>query len=89
MIDVTYKPKQYAATGVMLPSPGPAIFGYVILTGGGAAATADIREGGATGAIVLSLAAAGGGWSGVEVPISIYDPHLTIAGAGATLNVGM
>jgi hypothetical protein len=82
-----YTPERYVATGLM--GAGPREFGYIVLTAGGAAATADIRQGGAGGAIVLSLASPTGQSTGNWTPMVIQDPHVTLSGAGASLNVGV
>jgi hypothetical protein len=76
------KPKELTATGDI--HSGPAVIHGVTLTPAAAVATAVIREGGAGGTVVLSLqAAANGGSVVVPLCLSIQNPHLTLAGAGA------
>lgn len=82
------KPKHFTATGDI--SVGPAtIYGFV-LTPAAAVATAVIREGGSGGTIVMSLQAAANGSSAIVMfPMSIADPHVTLAGAGVLFSALM
>lgn len=61
----------------------------IILSPAAAVATAEIKEGGTGGTVVLTLqAAANGGSVVVSGPIRIRDPYLsTLSGAGASLSV--
>ncbi len=63
--------------------------GYVILTAGSASATVDVREGGSGGTIVLTLAAPTGQSVGHWTAMKIQDPHVTLAGTGATVSLGI
>jgi hypothetical protein len=79
-------PKEYSATGLLVAGTGGAAvpISGCVLTPAAAACTAVLREGGAGGAVVLTLAAIANGPSvPFPVPMVIRDPHLTLTGAGA------
>jgi hypothetical protein len=81
-------PKTFpVAGGAASIHDGPAVRLCVVLTAGGAAASATIREGGALGTDVFSLAAAAN-TSSAPVYMNIKAPYLAaIAGANSSLNV--
>jgi hypothetical protein len=84
------KPQHFTATGNIASGPAE-IWGFV-LTPAAAAVTAVIREGGASGTIVMSLQAAANGNSVVVapgVPMPIMDPHVTLTGAGVLFSALM
>lgn len=84
-------PLNLASTGNFGPAFGTRL-GNMSLVGGSAAATATIRDGGSGGTIVRQMAAALGTME-YDEPTSpdgytfVGQPHLTITGAGASLNV--
>lgn len=82
-------PVQLVATGNVPTSSAATaavtIKGLVLSAGAAAPATAVINRGGAGGTAVLNLAAVAGTSVVVSIPFSLELPHVTLAGAGASI----
>lgn len=79
--------QQFSATGDIVATAEVMLLALV-LTPAAAAASAVIREGGASGTVVLTLnAVANGSAVVVPGPIAIRGPHLTLSGVGALFHV--
>lgn len=87
-----WKLRKLTANGLLFPT-APAksamtVSGVMLVAGPGAAAACDIREGGAGGTIVCSLAAPPNqsDWFAVDGPFVLTDPYLdNLTGAGSSL----
>lgn len=59
-----------------------------VLTSGSAAATATIREGSATGAVIALIKCANGASETDHTCVAVNGPiHVTLAGTGATIDI--